>query len=646
MRLATLVSLLLAFAFPSIPATFTVNSTADIVDANPGDGICETAAGNGICTLRAAVQEAGALNAANTIIVPAGTYLLPATPSCSYRLVSNPSVLSENMSALCVRGTVTITGAGPETTIIDAGGAAGATCCGSYPSARGIVISVGAVVKISGITIQNGRSNGGYSWFGGGAINNQGSLTLSNSVLTTNIGPPGGGGIWNDGTLLVDNVTFSGNSGGQYGGGGLYNNTPGTAEVSNSSFNANEAQAGGAAILNLGTLKILATTLAGNIASGNGGGLDNSYGGSVTLTNVTIAANQASVAGALWNSNSGAVTANNTTMALNHATYHGGGVINSASSFTVWNTIIGGNYDDSNPSVFTDCEGPVISQGHNIIQGTSSQCTISGATSSDIYGQDPALAPLASNGGSTQTMALLAASPAIDAGDPSTPGTGGTACAAADQRGILRPQNQKCDIGAFESFGYLALTGISPAHAGNTGVVEGVISGGGIAASVTVKLRRSGQPDIVGTQITVQPGSSSMAALFDLTGRVPGPWDLVATNPDGTAAVLPGALTVDSGGSAHVWAQAVGPSPVRPGTSHTFYLVFGNRGNIDALDVPVTLAMPTEIGLDLNFLVQPPPAQAGQVVKDWTQVPLYALPGPSNGFVNVPLLLPIIPAGY
>src|ERR671923_1826190 len=39
---------------------FTVNSNADAGDWNPGDGICETANGNHVCTLRAAVQEANA----------------------------------------------------------------------------------------------------------------------------------------------------------------------------------------------------------------------------------------------------------------------------------------------------------------------------------------------------------------------------------------------------------------------------------------------------------------------------------------------------------------------------------------------------------------------------------------------------------
>src|SRR5881394_2119685 len=44
-------------AFPEI---FVVNSTGDGDDAFPGDGQCETAVGNGVCTLRAAIEEANA----------------------------------------------------------------------------------------------------------------------------------------------------------------------------------------------------------------------------------------------------------------------------------------------------------------------------------------------------------------------------------------------------------------------------------------------------------------------------------------------------------------------------------------------------------------------------------------------------------
>ncbi|HTO74935.1 MAG TPA: CSLREA domain-containing protein, partial [Thermoanaerobaculia bacterium] len=52
---------------PGFIVIFTVNSTGDAHDANPGDGICETAPGNGVCTLRAAIDEANVLTAPEEI---------------------------------------------------------------------------------------------------------------------------------------------------------------------------------------------------------------------------------------------------------------------------------------------------------------------------------------------------------------------------------------------------------------------------------------------------------------------------------------------------------------------------------------------------------------------------------------------------
>ena len=49
-------------------------------------------------------------------------------------------------------------------------------------------------------------------------------------------------------------------------------------------------------------------------------------------------------------------------------------------------------------------------------------------------------------------MALLAGSPAIDAGDPAI-------CGGIDQRGIARPQGTNCDIGAFEYFPTFRISG-------------------------------------------------------------------------------------------------------------------------------------------------------------------------------------------
>src|SRR3990172_8808874 len=75
---AGLVVLLISIAAdggrPAHAAEFTVNSTADAVDASLGDGTCDDGSGN--CTLRAAIQEANALSGPDTIDLPAGTYTL------------------------------------------------------------------------------------------------------------------------------------------------------------------------------------------------------------------------------------------------------------------------------------------------------------------------------------------------------------------------------------------------------------------------------------------------------------------------------------------------------------------------------------------------------------------------------------------
>jgi CSLREA domain-containing protein len=58
------------------PLTLNVNSIQDVVDANPGDGICATAGSNPVCTLRAAIQETNSFPTADTINVPVGAYIL------------------------------------------------------------------------------------------------------------------------------------------------------------------------------------------------------------------------------------------------------------------------------------------------------------------------------------------------------------------------------------------------------------------------------------------------------------------------------------------------------------------------------------------------------------------------------------------
>ena len=67
-------SILSISTLPAYSETFAVNSTDDAHDSNPGDGIC--AAASGMCTLRAAIEEANAFPGQDVIEIPAGHYLL------------------------------------------------------------------------------------------------------------------------------------------------------------------------------------------------------------------------------------------------------------------------------------------------------------------------------------------------------------------------------------------------------------------------------------------------------------------------------------------------------------------------------------------------------------------------------------------
>ncbi|MGB5324244.1 MAG: hypothetical protein WBN40_02310, partial [Pseudomonadales bacterium] len=95
-------------------ATFTVNDLGDAVDAVI-DGTCETATGNGICTLRAAIMEANSNGfTADVITLPAGTINLT--------IGSGSSDIDASVGDLDIsNGGVTITGLGVGTTIVGAG---------------------------------------------------------------------------------------------------------------------------------------------------------------------------------------------------------------------------------------------------------------------------------------------------------------------------------------------------------------------------------------------------------------------------------------------------------------------------------------------------------------------------------------------
>ncbi len=120
-------------------------------------------------------------------------------------------------------------------------------------------------VKVGKTTFSNNSAN-----FGGGILNNSGgTLTVTDSTLSTNSAGVNGAGIYNQSggsTLRVTNSTFSENSAGETGG-GIFNNQA-TLTVTNSTFSENSAGDTGRGIFNSGGPVILRNTILANRTSG------------------------------------------------------------------------------------------------------------------------------------------------------------------------------------------------------------------------------------------------------------------------------------------------------------------------------------------------------------------------------------------
>jgi hypothetical protein len=359
-------------------------------------------------------------------------------------------------------------------------------------------ISSGATVTISGVTIENGSNSAG-----GGGISNAGTMIVTNSTLSGNFTSYAGGGILNYGTLTVTNSTLSGNSASNSGG-GIFNY--GTMAVTNSTVSRSSSPYGGG-IVNSGdsgggTMTVTNSTLSGNIAGYLGGGILNS-GKLLTVTNSTLSGNSAEFGygGGIWNNQ--ALTLSNTTLSGNFGYYAGGGIFNNGGTLTAKNTIV------ANSSSGGNCApggAAIISQGHNLSDDTS--CSSYFAQTGDLNNTAAGLDPsgLQNNGGPTQTIALLATSPAVDA-IPVSPinyctATDGTTPIATDQRGIRRPQGPACDIGAFE----LARDTTPPLVSNVLATPDPVAINNGVILTATVDDSTTGGSNIASAQYSVNGG--------------------------------------------------------------------------------------------------------------------------------------------
>jgi hypothetical protein len=407
--------------------------------------------------------------------------------------------------------------------------------------AAGTVLAVdaGNTVTVSDLTITAG--NGGSA----GGILNSGTLALTNSTVSGNSATPGtfpdfgGGGIFNQGgSLTLTNSTVRANSASvgsvRNGVGGILS-MGGSVTLANSTVSGNSASSDVSFSTAVGGISVggfsgaASLTLTNSTVSGNsaralsdafGGIVDSAAGANVTATNSTVSGNSASASGGPGafssavggiSNSGGSLSLTNVTLADNSVSEPNGGflpAVGGVSNFfdgtlTTENSVIAGQTGGPN------CYGLAASsdRGYNLDDGNS--CAFSSANHS-LSNTDPLLDPagLKDNGGPTQTIALEPGSPAIDAIPSSVSGCGTTI--TTDQRGVSRPQGSGCDIGAFE----LVQDATPPVIAVPAPITVNATSPSGAVVTYSVSAT---DPDDAVASLVCAPASGSMFPIGTTT---------------------------------------------------------------------------------------------------------------------------------
>ncbi len=377
---------------------------------------------SGAGSLRQAIASANDTTAGDTI-----NFNIPANdPNCS-------------AAGVC---TITLTGG-----VISAQAAGGELLIANQTGAQKLLISGNSANRIFEVGLNGNLTLDGLTVLRGaggntGVIrNSQGTLTINNSIITQNTGGfiVYSGAFGNAGTLNISNTTVSNNTGI-----GIF---------------ATNQLAGG------GTVNIINSTVSNNIVSdtavagGNGGGIY-FLGGQLRITNSTVSGNGNAVGGGIFISTFGtggstSAVLTNCTVTANTSTEGGGGIEVFRATLNLRNTIVSGNTRAGSASDIRFNEAAGVSFGNNLI-GISTNFSTGNTQwlASDQLNQDARLAPLANNGGTTQTHALLFNSPAINAGNNCVITANGCGDnnppVASDQRGQAR--SGAVDVGAFEYF--------------------------------------------------------------------------------------------------------------------------------------------------------------------------------------------------
>ena len=264
--------------------------------------------------------------------------------SITFALSPACSTITDPTGTILILTDMTITGPGAAALTISGNGTNGI-----------FQVAPGVTATVSGFTLDDAVAADG------GAVENNGNLTLTDSAVTGNaaVGTPSavgdGGGIWNGtGSLTLTGDTVSDNN--ADGDGGGIENAGGTVTLTDSTLSGNTASANGVqggGIDNHGTLTLTGSTISDNSdfptsgALSEGGGIWNGDGDTVTVTDSTLSGNTAGGSDVADSSLGGAIENDNGDVSLTDSTVAG----NKASSSTSnGNSDGGGIYSEGNNS--------------------------------------------------------------------------------------------------------------------------------------------------------------------------------------------------------------------------------------------------------------------------------------------------------
>lgn len=312
-----------------------------------------------------------------------------------------------------------------------------------------LAVNVNITPLLSGLTFADGLGA-----TGGGAVVNDGILTLQSCIFTNNTATNGGGAILNRGTLTLDVCTL------------VSNRVVGMPGISVASTNipagtGNNAQ-GGALLSVSGSVRLTNCTFSGNEAFGGKGG-DNEqeggggtggggFGGAVGFENGSLVMVNCTLTGNRAKGGTGGIVKGDLGPPGSDGFGVAGGFFSkfSPANASLLNTIVAGNLCSTNPAspYRPDVRGYLVSLGGNLVQDTNG-LTVPLLTN-DLVNVSPLLGSLQDNGGPIPTHAFATNSPALDAGVAA-------GAAALDARGVIRPQGKGVDAGAYE-WGNQAIT--------------------------------------------------------------------------------------------------------------------------------------------------------------------------------------------